>query len=121
MVPCKHQFIVFIDEYFRFIIVYFICHKSNVIDKFQAYLRLLWKIMKLTRKSKCFDLMMVANLLPKILIYFIIAWEFINSYLQQQNGFFEPKNIILMESIKNMLKLNKLPKSFKGEVIVITF
>ncbi len=76
--------------------------------------------MKLTRKSKCFDLMMVANLLPKILIYFVIAWEFTNSYLQQQNGVFEPKIYILMESIKNMLELNKLPKSFKGEVIVTT-
>ncbi len=63
---------------------------------------------------------MVANLLPNFFILFIIAWEFIDSCLQQQNGFFEPKNIILMESIKNMLELNKLPKSFKGEVIVIT-
>jgi len=120
MVPCKHQFIVFIDEYFRFIIFYFICHKSNVFDKFQAYLRVLWKIMKMTRKSKCFDLMMVMNLSPKVLIYFFIIWEFTNSYLPQQNGVFEPKNIILMESIKNMLELNKLPKSFRGEVIVTT-
>lgn len=64
--------------------------------------------------------MMVANLVPKILIYFVIAWEFTNSYLQQQNRVFEPKNITLMESIKNMLELNKLPKNFKGEVIVTT-
>jgi hypothetical protein len=76
--------------------------------------------MKMTRKSKCFDLMMVMNLSPKVLIYFFIIWEFTNSYLPQQNGVFEPKNIILMESIKNMLELNKLPKSFRGEVIVTT-
>ncbi len=75
--------------------------------------------MKLTRKSKCFDLMMVANLLPKILIYFVKAWEFTISYLQQ-NRVFEPKNITLMESIKNMLELNKLPNFFKREVIVTT-
>jgi hypothetical protein len=91
MVPCKHQFIIFIDEYFRFIIVYFICHKSNVIDKFQAYLRLLWKIMKLKIKLKCFDLMMVANLVPTFSFSFVIAWELTNYYVQQQNGVFEPK------------------------------
>ncbi len=38
--------------------------------------------------------MMVANLLPKFFIYLVIAWEFTNSYLQQQNGVFEPNNNI---------------------------
>ncbi len=63
--------------------------------------------------------MMVVNLSSKKFIYFVLAWEFTNYYLPQQNGVFEPE-IILMESIKNMLELNKLPKSFKGEVIVTT-
>lgn len=30
-------FVVFIDDYFRFIIVYFICQKLNVFAIFQAY------------------------------------------------------------------------------------
>jgi len=50
--------------------------------------------MKLTRKSKCFDLMMVVNLSSKFLIYFVIAWEFTNSYLPQQMEFLNQKNNI---------------------------
>jgi hypothetical protein len=47
--------------------------------------------MKLIRKSKCFDLMMVVNLSSKKFIYFVLAWEFTNYYLPQQNGVFEPE------------------------------
>jgi hypothetical protein len=47
--------------------------------------------MKLKIKLKCFDLMMVANLVPTFSFSFVIAWELTNYYVQQQNGVFEPK------------------------------
>jgi hypothetical protein len=67
---CQVLFFFFINDYFRFIIVYFIRHKKKNSFISSKCIGFLWKI-KPMKKSKYFDLIIAMNLILKIVIHFV--------------------------------------------------
>ena len=113
-------FITFIDDYTRYGYVYLICHKSEVLDCFRRYMRLVEN--QLDKSIKALKTDHGREYLSKQFKEFCdekgIARQLTMPYTPQKKGIVERRNQTLLEMVRSMMAQANLPISYWGDVLL---
>ena len=117
----KKYFVSFIDDYSRCCRVYFMRHKSEVLDKFKEFEALVTNYSGLNIGILCTDNgdECVLKEFEKYLKSKCIRHKFTVTYFHAQNREAERMSCILMESARTMIGCVGLPDSYWGEAVYI--
>ena len=115
-------FITFIDDYTRYGHVYLIFHKSEALDCFRRYMRLvqnqLDKSIKALRTNHEHEYL--SEQFKELYDEKGIARQLTMPYTPQQNGVAEKRNRTLLEMVRSMMTQANLPISYQGDALLTT-
>ena len=113
-------FITFIDDYTRYGHFYLISHKSEALDCFRRYMRLVEN--QLDKSIKAFRTDRGREYLSEQFKEFCdkkgIARQLTMPYTPQQNGVAERRNRTLLEMVRSMMAQANLPISYWGDALL---
>lgn len=112
-------YVTFIDDYSRKVFVYFMHSKSQVLEKFREFKKLVENQLNMTIKALRSDngKEYVNEEFDKLCKEFGIKRQFTVPYSPEQNGMSERMNRTLVERAKCLLIDAKLPKKFWAEAV----
>ena len=113
-------FITFIDDYTRYGHVYLISHKSEALDYFRRYMRLVENQLDKSTKALRTDhgREYLSEQFKELCDEKRIARQLTMPYTPQQNGVAERRNRTLLEMVRSMMAQANLPISYWGDALL---